>query len=620
MFYLHGGLAKIGLIMAKPGDVEVTLWPYVPMELDELMLYVAPLLADPHFDSAWDTAPPTNETLQFEQCDNSSFLQARFRLCGSLYGLSARVASISLDVWYPEDSQSSFFIVPRNEQDMKAFARKEQKLRILLKDAYDVAEWAVPTVRPSWWDETNAHIPWQCSFPSRREHLRKSDHATCMYLQRGCSEINYIGQRYNSSEFLDILDIAQTARTSQFLRVRTSRFVLCARESSKEPPEWALSRAWGKCEEDPDIRHPDIRHPPDLLCTFASANKGSHTKHMVGGIRITWFIGNLRKESSPVAQAVVAEGCAMLMKFSEEGQKKKKLESYLFLSAVDTGRAFSVSFVLTYCVDFSKWALDKKADLGKVVWKKLAASSWASDVLSALLSTSLAEGMMLAVINGACFGCVGLLQSWATKNPPKSPSWIGWSETELHLGLASGGGHSITSFLEVLAQWLRLPFVLYGITSLLDVGYGTAGGSSDTAVARFIPFLAHAGQNLTKVDLSYVFSNFLVVSNTASDLRLFGPLPLLQTMLLAAGAGQWHVSMSADAVKALFLDDAGNFKFPKLQNLSIELLDDRAAVELSNVMHGRKMKALRVSKGNLTDEGWATVNRLKKELGLATTS
>ena len=57
-----------------------------------------------------------------------------------------------------------------------------------------------------------------------------------------------------------------------------------------------------------------------------------------------------------------------------------------------------------------------------------------------------------------------------------------------------------------------------------------------------------------------------------------------------------------------------------LSNRLIELLDDRSAVELSNVMHGRKMKALRVSKSNLTDEGWATVHRLKTELGLATTS
>ena len=122
--------------------------------------------------------------------------------------------------------------------------------------------------------------------------------------------------------------------------------------------------------------------------------------------------------------------------------------------------------------------------------------------------------------------------------------------------------------------------------------------------------------NLTALKIA----NFFVVLNTASDLRLFGPLPLLQTMLLAPGVGYWRVSMSADAVKALFLDDAGNFKFPKLQNLSIELLDDRAAVELSNVMQGRKMKALRVPKSNLTDEGWATVHRLKKELGLATTS
>ena len=935
---------SMSYFIAKPGDVQVMLWPYVPMELDELVLYVAPLLADPHFDSAWETAPLTNETLHFEQCDNSSFLKARFRLCGSLNGLSARVASVSLDVWHPEDSQSSFFIVPRNEQDMNAFGRKQQKLYILLKDADEAAEWAVPTVRPSWWDEMRTHIPWQCNFPSNRERLWESDRATCMYLKRGCSEVETIGPHYNSSD-----------STVSFHRdwdpVRTSQFILCARES-KEPPEWALSRAWSKCEEEEEE---DIRHPPDSLCTFKAdvMVRGTLLDKITLRFRITWFIGKLGKESS-AAEAVVGDGCAMLMNLTEEGQKKKELESDLFLSALDTGRVSSVKFVLIHCVDFSKWRIDEKADLGKVAWKRLAASSWAIDVLSALLSTSLAEGMMLAVIQEACFGCVGLLQSWATKNPPKSPSWIGWSETELRLQVASEG-HGITTFLEVLAQWLRLPFVLFGITSLLDVGEETSGGSSDTAVARFISSLAHAGQNLTKVNLAYVFwdvkfgsslrplgeqmplleeisfcpggvpwypylsadaikalfldeagnfrfpklqkvlyvhllddqaavawakhvqihkipsvelriekvmdvgraalkpppsdaeirnvckvnasrsdseqlalesnllnialdrgflatmrsvldncisfakwnytarlsilgnsissysygidyseylpkswpqllhsktsdeklsmmlntsfaqclvvtaaenscekcvgllqswtaknkpkgswidwsgtelelalkaseyglyymphavslleilsqwlqlpfilsgikslevalparakgmtefkselmrdevrlhrsklvqslthagqnltalkiANFLVVLNTASALRLFGPLPLLQTMLLAEGAGDWRVSMSADAVKALFLDDAGNFKFPKLQNLSIELLDDGAAVELSNVMHGRKMKALRVSKSNLTDEGWATVHRLKTKLGLATTS
>ena len=926
MFYLHGGVAKVGLIIANPGDVQVMLWPYVPMELDELVLYVAPLLADPHFDSAWETAPVTNDTLHFEQCDSSSFLQARFQLCGSLNGTSARVASISLDVWYPKDSQSNFYIVPRNEQDMKAFGRKQRILHILLKDAEQVAEWAVPTVRPLWWDEMKSHVPWQCNFPSNNERLHRSDRAKCMYFKRGCWKVESIGSQHkNSTSRLQVplsLDPAETVRTSQF--------VLCARES-KEPPEWALSKAWRKCEE-------DVRHPPDLLCAFSNG----------GGIQVTWFIGKLGKESSTAAEAVVAEGCAMLMNFTAKEHKKRKLESVFFLSAVDTGRVSSVNFVLSHCVDFSKWELYDKADLGKVVWKKLAASSWASDVLSALLSTSLAEGMMLTVIEEACFECVGLLQSWATKNPPKSPSWIGWSETKLYLE-PSEGLHGITSFLEVLAQWLQLPFVLFGITSLLKVGYGTTGGSGDTAVAKFISSLAHAGQNLTKVNLAWVFwdvqgvsslrplgeqmpllqeisffpdvvhshpcllsadavkalfldgagnfrfpklqqvedvhilndeaavawakieqihkipsvdlhlekvtdvgraalkpppsdaeirdlckvnasrsdseqlalesrsldmaldrgflatmrsvldycisfakwnytarlsildtgtrshidylpdswpkllrsktsdklsmmlntsfaeclvvtaaetscekcvgllqswaaknkpkgswiawsgtelelalktlsygdmpyavslldslsqwlqlpfilfgikslevglpattayfmteykstlmrdevrlpraklvqslthagqnltalkiANFLVVLNTAPALRLFGPLPLLQTMLLAAGAGDWHVSMSADAVKALFLDDAGNFKFPKLQNLSIELLDDGAAVELSNVMHGRKMKALRVPKlSNLTDGGWATVHRLKTELGVATTS
>ena len=584
MSYLHGGLAKIGLIITKPGDVEVMLWPYVPMELDELTLYVAPLLADPHFDSAWDTAPLTNETLHFEQCDNSSFLQARFQLCGSLNGLSATVASISLDVWHPEDSQSSFFIVPRHEQDMKAFGRKQQKLHIILKDADEVAEWAVPTVRPSWYDGNGSMgIPWQCHFPSNSERLDRSDRAKCMYFKRNCWRVMCISSQVHHNFPLEVpfsLD-----------PVRMSQFVLCARES-KEPPEWALSKAWRKCEE-------DVRHPPDLLCIFS--NKGK----IAGGIRITWFIGKLGKESSTAAEAVVAEGCEMLMKFTEEGQKKKKkLESDLFLSAVDTGRVSSVNFVLSHCVGFSKWTPDKKADLGKVVWKKLAASSWALDVLSALLSTSLAEGMMLAVVEEACFEWVGLLQSWATKNPPKSPSWIGWSETELSLGLSSGG-HGSTSFLEVLAQWLRLPFVLFGITGLLGVGSGTTGGSSDTAVSRFISSLAHAGQNLTKVHLAWVFWDIKV----GSSLRPLGEqMPLLEEISFYPGGVPWYPYLSADAVNALFLDGAGNFRFPKLQKVdSAYLLNDQAAVAWAKIEQIHKIPSVDLDLEKVTDVGRAAL-------------
>ena len=186
----------------------------------------------------------------------------------------------------------------------------------------------------------------------------------------------------------------------------------------------------------------------------------------------------------------------------------------------------------------------------------------------------------------------------------------------------------VVFLLDSLSQWLQLPFILSGIKSLEVALPAEAERVTEFKSelmpdevrlprAKLVQSLTLAGQNLTALKIA----NFLVVLNTAPALRLFGPLPLLQTMLLAAGAGDWHVSMSADAVKALFLDDAGNFKFPKLQNLSIELLDDGAAVELSNVMHGRKMKSLRVPKlSNLTDVGWATVNRLKIELGVATTS
>ena len=253
---------------------------------------------------------------------------------------------------------------------------------------------------------------------------------------------------------------------------------------------------------------------------------------------------------------------------------------------------------------FQSGRLKKKTDLGKVVWKKLAASSLASDMLSALLSTSLAEGMMLAVIEEACFECVGLLQSWATKNPPKSPSWIGWSQSQLRLGLAFGGGHGSTSFLEVLAQWLRLPFVLFGITFLF-VGHGTSGGPSDTAVARFIPSLAHAGQNLTKVDLSYVFWDV----KFGSSLRPLGEqMPLLEEISFHPNGPDLGVYLSADAVKALFLDGAGNFRFPKLQRVhDVHLLNDEAAVAWAKIEQIHKIPSVELFLEKVKDVGRAAL-------------
>ena len=245
----------------------------------------------------------------------------------------------------------------------------------------------------------------------------------------------------------------------------------------------------------------------------------------------------------------------------------------------------------------------KKQIWARLCGKKLPASSWASDVLSALLSTSLAEGMMLAVVQEACFECVGLLQSWATKNPPKSPSWIGWSETELRLGLASEGGHGSTSFVEVLAQWLRLPFVLFGIT-MLNVGSGTTGGSSDTAVARFIPSLAHAGQNLTKVNLVWVFWDV----KFGSSLRPLGEqMPLLEEISFKSGAWQ-VVYLSADMVKALFLDGAGNFRFPKLQKVDFfGLLNDQAAVAWAKIEQIHNIPSVDLELGKVTDVGRAAL-------------
>ena len=339
----------------------------------------------------------------------------------------------------------------------------------------------------------------------------------------------------------------------------------------------------------------------------------------------------------PPSDAEIRDLCKVNTSRNESEQLT--LESRFLYMALDRGFLATMRSVLDYCISFSKWNYTARRNIigysttytGS--WPKLLRSKTSDQKLSMMLNTSLGECLVVTAAENLCEKCLGLLQSWAAKNKPKG-AWIDWSGTELELVLERGEGYvympRVVSLLDSLSQWLQLPFILFGIKSL-EVGlpattfqakskFESVLMTDDDEVrlprSKLVQSLTHAGQNLTALKIA----NFLVVLNTVSDLRLFGPLPLLQTLLLAPGEGYWHVSMSADAVKALFLDDAGNFKFPKLQNLSIELLDDGAAVELSNVMHGRKMKALRVPKSNLTDEGWATVNRLKTKLGVATTS
>ena len=103
--------------------------------------------------------------------------------------------------------------------------------------------------------------------------------------------------------------------------VRRSQFLLCAREA-KEPPQWALSQAWRKCEEE------DIRHPPDLLC-LGGGRMG------VGGPTVRWFLGdsglhgsleNLGRRAPSASEAVVAEGCEMLIDVHGGGTERQEEE------------------------------------------------------------------------------------------------------------------------------------------------------------------------------------------------------------------------------------------------------------------------------------------------------
>ena len=64
----------------------------------------------------------------------------------------------------------------------------------------------------------------------------------------------------------------------------------------------------------------------------------------------------------------------------------------------------------------------------------------------------------------------------------------------------------------------------------------------------------------------------------------------------------------ADAVKALFLDGAGNFRFPKLQKvLSVHLLNDEAAVAWAKIEQIHKIPSVDLHLDKVTDVGRAAL-------------
>lgn len=552
--------------LTETGNVEVTLAPYLPFQLDDLTLYVAPLLADPAFETAWDSAPLVNESIHFEQCHQSAFLQARFQLCNSSNGWSAKVASISLDPWHPDDSQIVFFIVPRQSrgvEDMGGFARKQHKVQILLMNATEASEWAVPTAKPTWWNSSLSES-WQCHFPSRREVLWSSPGAVCKYMRRGCYSIEVVGPYYNFSNEADYsacYAFRGPTATLEKSAMRISQFLLCAREAEKAP-KWATSAAWRRCGPNTRLAF------PDALCTELP---GCQMNYIYYGspkegdpFLISWFIGKLGSQKSNVSEEVVIEGCKMLLDFSEGKDDKMKLEADFLLSAVATDNAPSVHLILSHCSDLSSWNLPEKSALAKRVWPNLLTRSKAADILSVLLKSSLAEGMLVGAASTACFECAVLVRTWGLQH-----KWEGWMESSLSLSIDRG--HGVAPFLEVLTQLLQVPGILSGIQEL-KVGEGGDGRASDAALAGFTKALTSSGQNLTELDIGKLLNDV----RTGAALQPLGPLPLLQKMVLTVSGVPEKQKLPADAVKALLLDASGNFKFPQLKDLNMQLLDDAA--------------------------------------------
>ncbi|CAE7407020.1 unnamed protein product [Symbiodinium sp. CCMP2456] len=517
------------------GDVEVTLWPYRPPDIDRLTLHIAPLLADSKFDTSWEQAPLaqiSNESIRFAKCELSPFLEARFQLCGrAKHGWTATVASIPLDVWRPELTSLTFRIVPKTQDSATAsWQRDDRRIQILLRGAVQAAEWAVP--------DLSSRDPCHLGTFSDYQELKYATTALCSYIRHNCSTLT-IEAEAQPVKMIDFMTHALRDRPAVVAGSwsRLSQWLACAHEVPK-PAWWAAADFWEPCPSRPG--------GVDRMCPTALR----YRELFYGGyfrFRVRDFVLLLSRGVLGAFQ-MLNQSCHALL---QQGHFSQEDQLQLAAAALSTENASVVGACLTHCSNLSHWHPRLQQQLVQKMWNTNSAEA----IIGALLGfAEMGKEIVNNIVADACAECLGVLRvALRSRTRP----WVRWGS----VATLEAGARRTSA--EIVADVLKLPWILWNVSALhlLQRRMYTADyvRIPEQVCNGLMTSLTSAGQNLTELEIR-------LWSWSWADCRPFafaelGPMPRLEKL-------RWlDRTISDDLAAALIMNLSG--RFPSLQELEV---------------------------------------------------
>ncbi|CAE7797464.1 unnamed protein product [Symbiodinium sp. CCMP2592] len=367
-------------------DVEVTIMPFEPHAVDQLVLYLAVLLKDGgEFQTEWTgtEAEQANQAeVTFQQCDGSLFLQHRFEICrrarGFAGGWAASVIKVVVPAWSPEDVQLTFQIHPKDPAKWGAIPGEEKaathRVKINLHDADSVGLWAIAPdsdseercrflADPADVASTNASGLHPVSLYDV-EHTLLLDPkqfpilaavvqgAACTYVHRKCARVHsmafgsvllepLVHQFYLRQCILDQLGSLHRSLDSWTARRQNApilwRFLRC---SAQAEGFHSVAKRCAACQVGtPSERH----HYSDILCCKCNVQSpGGYSKW---GLEASELFGILPPQPDETDASLVNLTCSTL----PYNASKAEFEENMLRAAVETSNLQAVKLALMYC-------------------------------------------------------------------------------------------------------------------------------------------------------------------------------------------------------------------------------------------------------------------------------
>ena len=420
--------------------VTVTLKQYQPQYLRNMTMFIAPLLSDSHFSPSWNATPgvesvETQEARRvFEKkCNESAFLQSRFKVCGNDLGWETKIAKTALQPWQPDATEIFFRTEPLKEAPFFTSQKslKPQRVTMTYENSSSPAFWSIPKQGCEFHvlevDEaeklgislTDAMAAWMA--------LGSTPSALCIYVSRKCDKIQTtfpfpvrVGQ-----ESVKVINLTAEAfahgyaMRSQTVAGRQAHvysaifapLLKCYRTRGPPWPEWVDPKSWRANLGEVAYLWSSWKIDPDAV------GMGLDNGYPAV-VEMKDVFQGMASSSSQIDEKLISDICHFLFNHFQQRPGEMgdldRIQETVMAGALSTGNTEALRLVQKYCVKFRQMSASIQASTVSRAWQHVKTEDNGLQLLNASLrseDTDFAQAVLEFSTSRECSECAGTVQN-----------------------------------------------------------------------------------------------------------------------------------------------------------------------------------------------------------------